>query len=290
MKYSINGYSQERLVKNELDLIDSLILRVLSDIYSSNSKKIDYKIIKNDKYMWISYGYLFEQVPIVGSERTLIRKIDKLIEKKMLKKELITSKKGVKGRYLYISFGENYLELTEYVQKEEEKSEKEERTKCQNDMDQMTNCHGPNAKMSSHQMTNCHDKDPSIIYSSINNKLKEKNKKERNEIDDYINAVQKSEEYKNLLFEFVKYRKKIKLSLKTPGPLKTLINFFPTEELLKEALEYMDMYNWRTAEPQWIENKKQGGNNNGGKHAGYSKTNGKHSEKPDYSTGFEDWN
>ena len=139
MKYSINGYSQERLVKNELDLIDSLILRVLSDIYSSNSKKIDYKIIKNDKYMWISYGYLFEQIPIVGSERTLMRKIDKLIEKKMLKKELITSKKGVKGRYLYISFGENYLELTEYVQKEEKKPEKEERTKCQNDMNQMTN-------------------------------------------------------------------------------------------------------------------------------------------------------
>ena len=130
-------------------------------------------------------------------------------------------------------------------------------------------------------------KERNILNTEYN---KKENKKERNEIDDYINAAQKSEEYKNLLLEFVKYRKKIKLTLRTPGPIKTLINFFPTEELLKEALEYMDMYNWRTAEPQWIENKKQGGNNNGGKHAGYSKTNGKHSEKPDYSTGFEDWN
>ena len=208
MKYSINGYSQERLVKNELDLIDSLILRVLSDIYSSNSKKIDYKIIKNDKYMWISYGYLFEQIPIVGSERTLMRKIDKLIEKKMLKKELITSKKGVKGRYLYISFGENYLELTEYVQKEEKKPEKEERTKCQNDMNQMTNCHDPNDKMSSHQMTKCHDKDSSIIYSSINNKLKEKNKKEIYKSDDELPF--QSKEFIETYNDFKEMRKKKK--------------------------------------------------------------------------------
>ena len=114
MKYTINGYSQEKLLKNNLDLSDSIILRVLADIYSSNGKKIEYKIINNDKYMWISYGYLFEQIPIIGSERTLVRKIDNLIKKKILKKELVTSKKGIKGRFLYISFGEKYFELTEY--------------------------------------------------------------------------------------------------------------------------------------------------------------------------------
>ena len=32
MKYTINGYSQEKLLKNNLDLSDSLILRVLADI------------------------------------------------------------------------------------------------------------------------------------------------------------------------------------------------------------------------------------------------------------------
>ena len=99
MKYTINGYSQEALIKNDLDLIDSLILRTLSDMYSSNSKKIDYKILENeveerelegekkdnrDKFMWIKYSYLFEQIPIVGIERTIIRRIDKLIKKKIL--------------------------------------------------------------------------------------------------------------------------------------------------------------------------------------------------------------
>ena len=186
MKYTINGYSQEKLLKNNLDLSDSLILRVLADIYSSNSKKIEYKIMNNDKYMWISYGYLFEQIPVIGSERTLVRKIDNLIEKGMLKKELVTSKKGIKGRFLYVSFGEKYFELTEYsnnVNKKIEVKEKEdkvkksnnslssENTKCQIDTDQMTKCHEPNDKLTSYQMTKCHNKDSSIDNTSINNNI-----------------------------------------------------------------------------------------------------------------------
>mgnify|MGYP000853618405 CR=1 FL=1 len=180
MKYTINGYSQEKLLKNNLDLSDSLILRVLADIYSSNSKKIEYKIMNNDKYMWISYGYLFEQIPVIGSERTLVRKIDKLIEKRILKKELVTSKKGIKGRFLYVSFGEKYFELTEYsnntkeeikAKETEERKDETENTKCQNDTNQMTKCQGPNDKMTSHQMTNCHNKDSSIDNSSINNNI-----------------------------------------------------------------------------------------------------------------------
>ena len=180
MKYTINGYSQEKLLKNNLDLSDSLILRVLADIYSSNGKKIEYKIMNNDKYMWISYGYLFEQIPVIGSERTLVRKIDNLIEKGMLKKELVTSKKGIKGRFLYISFGEKYFELTEYsnntkeeikAKETEERKNETENTKCQIDTDQMTKCHEPNDKLTSHQMTKCHNKDSSIDNTSINNNI-----------------------------------------------------------------------------------------------------------------------
>ena len=186
MKYTINGYSQEKLLKNNLDLSDSLILRVLADIYLSNSKKIEYKIMNNDKYMWISYGYLFEQIPVIGSERTLVRKIDKLIEKGILKKELVTSKRGIKGRFLYVSFGEKYFELTEYSNNVNEKIEAKEKedkvkksnnslssenTKCQIDTDQMTKCREPNDKLTSYQMTKCHNKDSSIDNSSINNNI-----------------------------------------------------------------------------------------------------------------------
>ena len=170
MKYTINGYSQEALIKNDLDLIDSLILRTLSDMYSSNSKKIDYKILEyetegnktdKDKFMWIKYGYLFEQVPIVGSERTIIRRIDKLIEKKFLKKQILNCRNGVKGTFLYVALNESYSDLTEYEDKMSSEG--------------MTNWQGGYDKMSSEGMTNWHDKDSSIIDSSITSSSKEEN-------------------------------------------------------------------------------------------------------------------
>ena len=83
----------------------------------------------------------------------------------------------------------------------------------------------------------------------------------KSDIDDFINSQDKSEEYKKLLFEFLKYRKKIRDTVKTTGPIKLLLKHFKTEADLREALEYMDLYNWKTAEPSWIEKKKNSNNN-----------------------------
>lgn len=160
MKFTVNGYSQEKLIKMNLDLIDSLILRVLADMYSSNSQKIEYKIINDDKYMWSKYGYILEQIPIIGSERTLIRKIDSLIEKNIIKKIVLTSKKGVKGKYLYIAFDKTYEELTEYQEPHDKMSI--------GTGNHMTNCQEPHDKMSSDHMTKCHIKDSSIIMALTN--------------------------------------------------------------------------------------------------------------------------
>ena len=96
----------------------------------------------------------------------------------------------------------------------------------------------------------------------INTELKKE--KTKNDIDNFINSQDKSEEYKNLLFEFIKYRKKIRDTVKTPGPIKLLLKHFKTEADLREALEYMDLYNWKTAEPSWIEKKKNNNNNSYG--------------------------
>lgn len=248
MKYTINGYSQEKLLKNNLDLSDSLILRVLTDIYSSNSKKIEYKIMNNDKYMWISYGYLFEQIPVIGSERTLVRKIDNLIEKGMLKKELVTSKKGIKGRFLYVSFGEKYFELTEYSNNVNEKIEAKEKedkvkksnnslssenTKCQIDTDQMTKCHEPNDKLTSYQMTKCHNKDSSIDNTSINNNILN-NTYVKNEFSRLC------EEIKN---NWIKIAHEYKLSgtqLKITEKRKRVINNLLKEYSVEEVLQAME--------------------------------------------------
>jgi len=248
MKYTINGYSQEKLLKNNLDLSDSLILRVLADIYSSNSKKIEYKIMNNDKYMWISYGYLFEQIPVIGSERTLVRKIDNLIEKGMLKKELVTSKKGIKGRFLYVSFGEKYFELTEYsnnVNKKIEVKEKEdkvkksnnslssENTKCQIDTDQMTKCHEPNDKLTSYQMTKCHNKDSSIDNTSINNNILN-NTYVKNEFSRLCEEIKNN--WIKIACEYKLSGKQLKITDNRKRAINNLLKEYSAEEVL-QAME-----------------------------------------------------
>ena len=302
MKYTINGYSQEKLLKNNLDLSDSIILRVLADIYSSNGKKIEYKIINNDKYMWISYGYLFEQIPIIGSERTLVRKIDSLIEKGMLKKELVTSKKGIKGRFLYISFGEKYFELTEYSnnakETEEEKDEAKkpndkltsEDTKCQIDTNQMTKCQGPNDKLTSHQMTKCHNKDSSIDNTSINNNILNNI---YSSVIDYLNEKANS-----------KYKATSKDNQKH---IKARINEGYSFDDFKKVVDNMCSA-WKNTEfenylrpstlfgvkfENYLNWKKTGGNNNGStaKNKRFNTgENSKHTKRPDRTNDGNGWN
>jgi len=163
MKYTINGYSQEKLVELGIDLESSLILRVVADLYTSNSKKLEYKITHEDKYVWCTYKYIHKQIPIIGSEKTMIRKIDSLIEKGILKKVLLKEKNGKKGNYLYISLGENYSDLTEYSEEDIE----------DDGID----------KMSTPLGTKCPNKDSSIYNPSIVD-LKEREKE---------NEFQKSE-------------------------------------------------------------------------------------------------
>lgn len=169
MKYTIYGYSQEKLKNQNIDLESALILRVIADLYTSNSKKVEYKIMENDKYMWCTYGYIYEQIPIIGAERTMVRKIDSLIEKGILKKIVLKEKNGRKGNYLFITLGENYSDLTEYSIDEETKDIDRGSDKMSSPLP--TKCHKGSDKMSSPLVTNCHNKDSSITNSSIKDYL-----------------------------------------------------------------------------------------------------------------------
>ena len=169
MKYTIYGYSQEKLNNQSIDLESALILRVIADLYTSNSKKIEYKIMENDKYMWCTYGYIHEQIPIIGAERTMIRKIDSLIEKRILKKIVLKEKNGKKGNYLFITLGENYSDLTEYSTDEETKDVDRGTDKMSSPLP--TKCYEGTDKMSSPLVTNCHNKDSSITNSSIKDSI-----------------------------------------------------------------------------------------------------------------------
>ena len=162
MRYNICGYSQETLLNYNLDCNDAILLRTFMDIYTSSSEKLEYIILNNDKFLWLTYGYISEQLQVLGSIRTVKRKIDKLIEKNILKRVILNSKNKKAGKYMYLAPGENYSAFCDcdfYEQKEDENLENNIETENKN---QMTDCHKGHDKVSLDLMTSCQVKDSSI--------------------------------------------------------------------------------------------------------------------------------
>ena len=121
MKFTICGYNQTVLLEHNLTLDDVFILKVISSIYFSQSEKISSMIFENCKYIWLSYKYIHKEIPIIGTERTLINRINSLVEKGFLKKIVKNRKDGKTGKFLYFSLGENYSLITGENKKTDEK-------------------------------------------------------------------------------------------------------------------------------------------------------------------------
>lgn len=108
------------------------------------------------------------------------------------------------------------------------------------------------------------------IQKDINKNNKEKYKKEKkqNEIQEFINNLDRDTEYKELLFKYVEYRKNIKKPLKTIVPMKKILKDFPNWFSLDEAINIAMEKEWQGLEPEWIAKYKQSkANNNYGKQA-----------------------
>ena len=100
MKYTILGFQQNKANKLKLNMNDLLLMRTIKDMYSSAS--MEYIVDNGDKYMWANQNYLHRQIPIIGSKRTMIRIMDKLVDLGLLDKVLKHSKGGVRGNFSYI--------------------------------------------------------------------------------------------------------------------------------------------------------------------------------------------
>lgn len=111
MKNTLLGYSQEKMIIYGLDLGDCAILRLIHDIYLNRTAKEKYIEFDKEKYIWLTYGYIFEQLQVIGSEKTVIRKINSMIEKGFLKKKIIHRKGENRGKYMFLAFGELYKDL-----------------------------------------------------------------------------------------------------------------------------------------------------------------------------------
>lgn len=98
MKYTVEGYSQEKAIELGLNIEDLIILRWIQDFYPLMAKKI----INGEEYVWINYSKLLEDLPILSfkNKRSLIRRLEKFEELELLKRECI---KNEDGTYSYIT-------------------------------------------------------------------------------------------------------------------------------------------------------------------------------------------
>ena len=89
--------------------------------------------------------------------------------------------------------------------------------------------------------------------------IKEKYKKEKakNELENYITNLEADEDYKELLFKYVEYRKSIKKPIKTIVPIQKIIKDFPNYFILDEAINIAMEKEWQGLEPEWIAKYKQ---------------------------------
>ena len=101
LKYNILGFKQEKLIENNLSTEDALILRTIKDMYSSSG--MEFITENNVRYMWMNYTYLLRQLPIVGSKRNLMRRIEFYGKELFLLRVLKKEKRGIKGNFSYIS-------------------------------------------------------------------------------------------------------------------------------------------------------------------------------------------
>ena len=228
MKYSILGFQQCKLIENKLTVEDAFILRVIKDMYSSST--MEFINENNVKYMWINYSYLLDQIPIIGSKRNLMRRIDKYSNELLIFRLLKHKRKGVKGNFSYIAPTEKLDKLQ--------------------DFDLMTKSHKGYDKNGIRVMTKSHNKDTSIKDTSIKDNI-------LIQIEELkINLV-----LKDKLIEFYNYRKEIKKPIKTTRPINSLLKnigkeFKDQEHLIQCINKAMDN-EWQGVKGEYVEYKKQ---------------------------------
>lgn len=205
MKYTILGFQQKKLIENNLTVEDAFILRTIKDMYASAS--MEFKTIENEKYMWINYSYLLEQIPIVGEKRNLMRRIEKYGSELLIVRKIEFQRNKTKGKFSYIKPTEKLDSLEDFdLMSESHKGYvKIAQGLCENDI---------------RVMSESHIKDTSIKDTSITDN--KPIKKETN-FDIMIKEFTDNEELKVILYDFIKMRKAIKKVL-TDRALKGILN------------------------------------------------------------------
>ena len=206
MKTTIHGFRQEKLVLYGMDNDDALILRWFVDF--KDSGKMASKIIDDDKYYWIKYEGLLEDLVILKlkTKDALYRRLKKMEKNKILKRQTVKEN----GTYSFYTLGENYRYLIENLSEINPGQSEINPTGYGNKSDRGTEIN-PEQKISLLNNT-----------SLLNNNKKEK-KKKKTDLDILINEYTSNSFLQETIIDFMKMRKSIKKPV-TERALKGILN------------------------------------------------------------------
>ena len=128
MKYTISGFSQLAAVNFNLDSVDLHMLRWIVDFIDSNRMRS--MTLDGEKYYWVSYQGLIDDLPILYLKKDAIyKRLKRMCELGILKKKTVFSG----GKFSYFTYGENFNELL----KSYEELEYEAKMRQQNEIEQL---------------------------------------------------------------------------------------------------------------------------------------------------------
>lgn len=221
MKYTVLGFQQSKLIENGLRMDDALILRVIKDMFSSAS--MEFKDYGGERFMWVNYTYLLEQIPIIGSKRNLMYKIDDYRKKGLLKTNLENKRNGKKGNFSYVSPTIELDKLQDY--------------------DLVQNFHKGYAEISQGVVQNLHNKDTSCLDTSIRDikeEIKPPIKKVKLDIEKTINEYTVNAELKTTIIDFLDMRRKQKDGITDVAITKMLTKLSKIGKTDTEKIEILD--------------------------------------------------
>ena len=147
MKYTVLGFQQKKLIRHSLSLDDAFLLNVIKHFYSSAGME---SIIEDgQRYIWLKFSKLADEVPIVGSERSIKRKFEQLESKVFIKRILKHKKDEKSGTFLYMRLTKLVDDLSDY-------EEADKSSKMGGDKNGIPGV----PKLSWGGYQNCHTKDP----------------------------------------------------------------------------------------------------------------------------------
>ena len=232
--------NNQKCMEWELNATQGVLIALL---YEANAWANE-EIIDDKTYYFVSRNLILKELPMFFEKAdTVYRNLKVLAEKGII--EYIKHK------------GMDLIRLTEkgkswnFIESNSEKSPNFDNNSEKNPSEFGKKSENNSEKNPTYKDTN--------IQKDINKNNKEKNKKEKskNEIQEFINNLSEDNEYKELLFKYIEYRKNIKKPIKTILPIKKIVKDFPNWFALDEAINIAMEKEWTGLEPEWIEKHKK---------------------------------